>query len=58
MTIQKRTREQIVEKVARDIPTSSYVNLGIGLPTRVAGYLKPEQDIVLHSEMAFWVLPL
>ena len=26
------------------------MNLGIGLPTRVAGYLKPEQDIVLHSE--------
>jgi Acyl CoA:acetate/3-ketoacid CoA transferase, beta subunit len=50
MTIQKRTREQIVEKVAQDIPTGSYVNLGIGLPTRVAGYLKPEQDIVLHSE--------
>ncbi|MBK5648412.1 MAG: 3-oxoadipate CoA-transferase, partial [Acinetobacter sp.] len=28
MTIQKRTREQIVEKVAQDIPTSSFVNLG------------------------------
>ncbi|WP_436916799.1 3-oxoacid CoA-transferase subunit B [Acinetobacter schindleri] len=50
MAIQKRTREQIVEKVAQDIPTCSYVNLGIGLPTRVAGYLKPEQNIILHSE--------
>ncbi len=44
MNIQKRTREQIVAKVAQDIPTGSFVNLGIGLPTRVAGYLKPEQE--------------
>lgn len=48
--IQKRTREQIVARVAQDIPTGSFVNLGIGLPTRVAGYLKPEQQIILHSE--------
>lgn len=50
MNIQKRTREQIVAKVAQDIPTGSFVNLGIGLPTRVAGYLKPEQGVILHSE--------
>lgn len=50
MNIQKRSREQIVAKVAQDIPTGSFVNLGIGLPTRVAGYLKPEQEVILHSE--------
>jgi hypothetical protein len=50
MNIQKRSREQIVAKVAQDIPTGSFVNLGIGLPTRVAGYLKPEQGVILHSE--------
>lgn len=50
MTIQKRTREQIVAKVAQDIPNGSFVNLGIGLPTRVAGHLKPEQNVILHSE--------
>lgn len=50
MNIQKRTREQIVQRVAQDIPTGSFVNLGIGLPTRVAGYLKPEQEVILHSE--------
>lgn len=50
MTIQKRTREQIVAKVAQDIPSGSFVNLGIGLPTRVAGHLKPEQNVILHSE--------
>lgn len=50
MTIQKRAREQIVAKVAQDIPSGSFVNLGIGLPTRVAGHLKPEQNVILHSE--------
>lgn len=50
MSFQKRTRDQIVERVAQDIPYGAYVNLGIGLPTKVAGYLKPEQDITLHSE--------
>lgn len=50
MTIQKRTRDQIAQRVAQDIPNGSYVNLGIGLPTKVAGYLQPEQEIILHSE--------
>ena len=50
MNIQRRTRVQIVAKVAQDIPTGSFVNLGIGLPTRVADYLKPEQEVILHSE--------
>jgi len=44
------TRDQIAERVARDIPTGAYVNLGIGQPTRVATYLRPEQQVVLHTE--------
>jgi len=44
------SREQIAERVARDIPTGAYVNLGIGQPTRVATYLRPEQRVVLHTE--------
>ena len=36
--------------VARDIPTGSYVNLGIGQPTRVADYLDPAQNVILHTE--------
>ncbi|PTU65978.1 3-oxoadipate CoA-transferase [Chromobacterium sp. Panama] len=43
-------REQMAARVARDIPEGAYVNLGIGLPTRVANYLPPELDIFLHSE--------
>ena len=34
----------------RDIPRGSFVNLGIGLPTRVANYLSAEDGVVLHTE--------
>jgi hypothetical protein len=43
-------RSDRTQTVARDIPTGSYVNLGIGQPTRVAGFLGPEQRVVLHTE--------
>ncbi|BAK77313.1 3-oxoacid CoA-transferase, B subunit [Pseudogulbenkiania sp. NH8B] len=46
----KLTRDQMAERVARDIPEGSYVNLGIGLPTKVANYLPKEREIFLHSE--------
>ena len=44
------TREQIAQRVARDIPEGAYVNLGIGLPTMVANYLPAEKEIFLQSE--------
>lgn len=43
-------REQMAARVARDIPEGSVVNLGIGLPTRVASYLPADREIMLHSE--------
>jgi 3-oxoadipate CoA-transferase, beta subunit len=48
--MQKRTREQIVARIAADIPEGSYVNLGIGLPTQVAQFLPQDKEIILHSE--------
>jgi 3-oxoadipate CoA-transferase beta subunit len=33
------TREQLAARVARDMPSGAYVNLGIGLPTLVANHL-------------------
>jgi 3-oxoadipate CoA-transferase beta subunit len=36
--------------VARDIPDGSFVNLGIGQPTTVADYLRPDSGVVLHTE--------
>jgi 3-oxoadipate CoA-transferase beta subunit len=44
------SREQIAARVAQDIPEGAYVNLGIGLPTKVANYLPRDREILLHSE--------
>jgi len=44
------TRDQMAARVAQDIPEGAYVNLGIGLPTKVANYLPLEKEIFLHSE--------
>jgi 3-oxoacid CoA-transferase subunit B len=41
--------EDMARRAAREIPTGSIVNLGIGLPTQVADYL-PEGHAWLHSE--------
>lgn len=42
--------DAIARRVAEDIPSGSYVNLGIGMPTRVANFLPADREIVLHSE--------
>jgi len=44
------SRDQLAQLLAADIANNSYVNLGIGMPTMVAKYLKPEQGVTLHSE--------
>lgn len=44
------SRQELAAMVARDIPQGSFVNLGIGLPTLVAGHLPPGSGIVLHTE--------
>ena len=50
MSYQKLSRDQIAQRVAQDIPDGAYVNLGIGLPTKIASYLPNDKDIFLHSE--------
>jgi len=44
------SRDELAARVARDVPTGAYVNLGIGQPTRVGAFLRPEQQVVLHTE--------
>ena len=48
--MKRLNREQMAARVAQDIPEGSVVNLGIGLPTKVANYLPADREIMLHSE--------
>jgi 3-oxoadipate CoA-transferase, beta subunit len=43
-------RDDLARLVATDIPPGSYVNLGIGQPTRVADFLTPQSGVILHTE--------
>jgi 3-oxoadipate CoA-transferase, beta subunit len=43
-------RDDLARLVASDIPPGSYVNLGIGQPTRVADFLDPDDGVILHTE--------
>jgi 3-oxoadipate CoA-transferase, beta subunit len=49
-SIKPLSRDQVAARVASDIPEGWYVNLGIGIPTRVADFIPQEREVVLHSE--------
>ncbi len=50
MSYQKRSKDQLAARVARDIPEGAVVNLGIGQPTLVANHIPKEREVLLHSE--------
>ncbi len=44
------TKEQIAQRIARELKDGYYVNLGIGIPTLVANYIPSGIHVVLQSE--------
>ncbi|MBM3362211.1 MAG: 3-oxoacid CoA-transferase subunit B [Betaproteobacteria bacterium] len=50
MSYTPRSKDQLAQRVARDIHEGAYVNLGIGQPTLVANHLPAGIEVILHSE--------
>ena len=43
-------KEQIAQRIAKELKDGYYVNLGIGIPTLVANYIPAGMNVVLQSE--------
>lgn len=44
------SKEQIAQRIAKEIKNGQYINLGIGIPTLVANYIPDHLEVVLQSE--------
>ncbi len=44
------SRDEMARRAAQDIADGAYVNLGIGMPEKIAQYIPADREIVLHTE--------
>lgn len=44
------TKEQIAQRIAKEVKDGYYVNLGIGIPTLVANYVRDDIEVDFQSE--------
>lgn len=44
------SRDEMARRAAQDIPNGWYVNLGIGIPERVAKYVPEGRQVIYHTE--------
>jgi len=44
------SKEEMANHVAMDIPEGAYVNLGIGMPELVAGFVPEGREVIYHTE--------
>lgn len=44
------SKEQIAQRIAKELRDGMYVNLGIGIPTLVANYIPQDIEVVFQSE--------
>jgi 3-oxoadipate CoA-transferase beta subunit len=44
------TMDEVAARAGMDIPEGAFVNLGIGLPERVADHIPADREVILHSE--------
>jgi 3-oxoadipate CoA-transferase beta subunit len=43
-------RDGIAARIARDIPEGWFVNLGIGIPTKVSDFVGSDREVIFHAE--------
>ncbi|MFT7676908.1 MAG: 3-oxoadipate CoA-transferase beta subunit [Planctomycetota bacterium] len=45
-----RSRDEMAQRVALDIPDGSYVNLGIGIPELITKFVPEGRELIYHTE--------
>lgn len=44
------SRQELAERIAKDIPEGAYVNLGIGAPALVSNFIPKDREVIFHVE--------